>query len=37
MIDKGKDVEGSSCGLIEVLSWHLPRGAGENHKKPQSG
>jgi hypothetical protein len=27
----GKDLEGSGCGLIEVLSQHLPRGTVENH------
>jgi hypothetical protein len=27
-----KDLEGSSNGLIEVLSWNLPGGAQENHK-----
>jgi hypothetical protein len=30
----GKDLEGS--GLIEVLSWNLSEGTGENHKHPQS-
>jgi hypothetical protein len=27
-----KYFEGSSCGLIKVLSQHLPRGTEENHK-----
>jgi hypothetical protein len=26
----GKDLEGSSCGLIEVLSQHLPEWTKEN-------
>jgi hypothetical protein len=31
-----KDLErsGGGGGLIEVLSWHLPRGI-ENHRKPE--
>jgi hypothetical protein len=33
----GKDLEGNGHGLIEVLSQDLPRGAGENYEKPQSG
>jgi hypothetical protein len=30
----GKGSEGSSCGLIEVLSWHLPGRTEENSEKP---
>jgi hypothetical protein len=33
----GKDLKGSSCHLIRVLSWHMSGGAEENHEKPQSG
>jgi hypothetical protein len=33
----GVAVEGSGHGWIEVLSWHLAKGTGENHKKSQSG
>jgi hypothetical protein len=25
---------GSSCDLIEVLSWHIPEETEENHEKP---
>jgi hypothetical protein len=28
----GKDLEGSSCGLIYLLSLHLPGGTEENHE-----
>jgi hypothetical protein len=27
-----RDLEGSSCGLIDVLSWHLCGGTKENHE-----
>jgi hypothetical protein len=30
-----KNLEGNKCGLIEVLSRHLPGGTEENHKKTQ--
>jgi hypothetical protein len=33
----GKDLEGSSCGLVEALSWHLSGGAEEKHENSQSG
>lgn len=26
-------MEESRCGLVMVLSWHLPRGAKENHTR----
>jgi hypothetical protein len=29
----GKDVHGSSCGLIKVLSWHLIEVTEENYTK----
>jgi hypothetical protein len=29
----GKSLEGSSHALIDVLSWHLPGQAEENHEK----
>jgi hypothetical protein len=29
-----KDLEGSGCGLTEILSWYLPGGIEENHNKP---
>jgi hypothetical protein len=32
----GKDLEGSSHGLIEVLFWNQPIGTNENHRNPQS-
>jgi hypothetical protein len=31
------DLEGSSHGLIQVLSWNLLGETKENHEKPQSG
>jgi len=31
----GKDLEGNSHGLINVLSWYLPKGAMENLLKFQ--
>jgi hypothetical protein len=33
----GKDFEGNSHGLIEVLSQHLPGGTEESHINPQAG
>jgi hypothetical protein len=30
---KGKDLEGSDCGLIEVIFQNLPGGTEENHGK----
>jgi hypothetical protein len=33
-VDGGRDLEGSSCGLIEVLFWHLSGGT-ENPCPPQ--
>jgi hypothetical protein len=31
----GKDLEGSGCGIIEVLSWDLFGRTEEKHVKPQ--
>jgi hypothetical protein len=28
----GKDLEGSDCGIIRVLSWHLLRVSQEKHE-----
>jgi hypothetical protein len=28
----GKDLQGSEFGLLEVLSWNLSEGTGENHE-----
>jgi hypothetical protein len=33
----GKDLGGSGCGLIEVLSTHLPARTEGNYKKTDSG
>jgi hypothetical protein len=33
----GKDLDGSSCYLIEVLSWNLLGGTEENYDETQSG
>jgi hypothetical protein len=33
----GKDLEGSGCGIIDVLSQHLSEGPEETHEIPQSG
>jgi hypothetical protein len=33
----GKDLEGSGCDVMEVLSWHLPGGTKEKHETPQPG
>jgi hypothetical protein len=32
-----QDLEGSGCGLFEVLSWQLDGGTEENHVKQPSG
>jgi hypothetical protein len=32
MTGMGMDLEGSSHGLFEVLSWHLPEVTVENHE-----
>jgi hypothetical protein len=31
-----QDWEDSSCGVLKVLSWHLPEEMDENHEKPYS-
>jgi hypothetical protein len=31
------DLEGSGCGLINLLSWHLPGEAEESHEELRSG
>jgi hypothetical protein len=33
----GKYFKGNGCGLIHIISRHLPEGIEENHGKPQSG
>jgi hypothetical protein len=33
----GNNFEGCGHGLIKVISWHLPGGIEENHRKPQAG
>jgi hypothetical protein len=32
MNDKLEKMEGSGCGLIDVLSWYLPGGDEESHE-----
>jgi hypothetical protein len=29
---KGEDLEGSNVEIVEVVSWHLPRGTEESHE-----
>jgi hypothetical protein len=33
----GKDLEGSSGGTVEEMSWCLPRGTKKSYENPQSG
>jgi hypothetical protein len=36
MNDKLKHWNRSGCGVIKVLSWHLPGEMDENHENPYS-